>query len=122
MYAIANVPTAIRDSLDFLKTDAIILTLFEYLNILNALKTLNALAILKILKSLNPLFKTDIDGKIDTISIIAKIPNGYRIKETKDFLSKGKSTPFENARVLAKCVLTVKNGKIIFNEEEQKNA
>ena len=61
MYAIANVPTAIRDSLDFLKTDAIILTLFEYLNILNALKTLNALAILKILKSLKPLFKTDID-------------------------------------------------------------
>lgn len=45
----------------------------------------------------------------------------YKI-ETKDFLSKGKSTPFENARVLAKCVLTVKNGKIIFNEEEQKNA
>lgn len=45
----------------------------------------------------------------------------YKI-ETKDFLSKGKSTPFENARVIAKCVLTVKNGKIIFNEEEQKNA
>ena len=76
MYAIAKVPTAINDSLDFLNTDTIILTLFEYLNILNALKTLNALAILNILKSLNPLFKMEIDGKIDIISIIAKKPNG----------------------------------------------
>ena len=86
MYAIARVPTAINDSFDFLNTATIIFTLFEYLNILNALKTLKALAILNTLKSLKPLFKTEIDGKIETISIIAKTPNGYRAKETKDFL------------------------------------
>lgn len=38
----------------------------------------------------------------------------YRIS-SKDFLSKGKSTPFENVKVSGKCLLTVKNGKTVYN-------
>ena len=38
----------------------------------------------------------------------------YRIS-SKDFLSKGKSTPFENTRVSGRCLLTVINGKTVYN-------
>ena len=31
-----------------------------------------------------------------------------------EFLSKGKSTPFEGERVFGKCLLTVYNGKIVY--------
>ena len=36
------------------------------------------------------------------------------IVNTDDFLSKGKSTPFENKKLFAKCYLTVSNGKIAY--------
>ena len=31
-----------------------------------------------------------------------------------DFLSKGKATPFEGTKVFGKCVLTVKDGRIVY--------
>ena len=34
--------------------------------------------------------------------------------DPSEFLSKGKSTPFENERVFGKCLLTVYNGKIVY--------
>ncbi len=39
--------------------------------------------------------------------------NKYKINP-KDFVSKGKSTPFEGFEVYGKCVLTVKDGKIVW--------
>lgn len=44
---------------------------------------------------------------------VFEIATPYAIK-SDDFLSKGKSTPFENSEVYGKCVMTVKNGKIIY--------
>ncbi len=46
--------------------------------------------------------------------------------DPSEFLSKGKSTPFENERVFGKCLLTVYNGKIVYSdikgfEEEKEN-
>ena len=40
----------------------------------------------------------------------------YKI-DAKDFLSKGKSTPFEDMKVYGKCKLTYKNGKIVYLEK-----
>ena len=34
--------------------------------------------------------------------------------DTSEFLSKGKSTPFEGVRVFGKCLLTVYEGKIVY--------
>ncbi len=34
----------------------------------------------------------------------------------ENFVSKGKSTPFENAKLFGDCVLTVKNGKIVYQK------
>ena len=42
----------------------------------------------------------------------------YKI-DTNKFLSKGRSTPFENTEVLTRCVLTVKDGKIVYQHEEK---
>ena len=86
MYATARVPTVINDSFDFCKTDTIIFALFEYQNILNVLKTLKAFAALNTLKIFNPLFKAEIEGKIEMRSIMAKIPKGYLTKDTKECL------------------------------------
>lgn len=36
--------------------------------------------------------------------------------DPSDFLSKGKSTPFEGEKVFGKCLLTVKDGKAVWNE------
>ena len=46
--------------------------------------------------------------------------------DTSEFLSKGKSTPFEGAKVFGKCLLTVYEGKIVYCdikkfEEEKEN-
>ena len=48
--------------------------------------------------------------------------NDYAVFETgkshvidvKEFLSKGKSTPFEGQKVNAKCIRTVKDGKTVY--------
>ncbi len=36
--------------------------------------------------------------------------------DPNDFLSGGRSTPFQGERVFGKCVLTVKNGKVVFTD------
>ncbi len=43
----------------------------------------------------------------------------YQI-DTKDFLSMGKSTPFDGADVFGKCLMTISNGKIAWQEAEKK--
>ena len=40
----------------------------------------------------------------------------YKI-DPDDFLSKGKATPFEDEEVYGKCLLTVYNGKVVYNAE-----
>ena len=42
--------------------------------------------------------------------------NKYEINP-KDFVSKGKSTPFEGFEVYGKCLLTVKDGKIVWSDK-----
>ena len=86
MYATARVPTAINDSFERFRTFTIISTLLEYLNALKTRNTLNAFIILKILRTLNPLFITVNDGRIEIKSIIAIKENGYLINELADFL------------------------------------
>jgi len=46
---------------------------------------------------------------------IFDIKNPYRI-DSKNFLSKGKATPFEGWEVCGKCILTIYNGKIVWKE------
>ena len=36
-------------------------------------------------------------------------------KEFKDFISKGKATPFEGAELYGKCYATVYNGKVVYS-------
>ncbi len=43
------------------------------------------------------------------------IEKEYVIEE-KNFLSKGKSTPFLNKKVYGECVLTIKNGKVVYEK------
>ena len=38
---------------------------------------------------------------------------------SQEFLSKGKSTPFENATVYGRCKMTVSNGKIVWREQSE---
>ena len=44
---------------------------------------------------------------------VFEIRESYRISP-RDFLSKGKSTPFENREVFGRCVLTVKDDAVIY--------
>ena len=44
--------------------------------------------------------------------------NEYEIK-TEEFLSKGKSSPFEGKKVYGKCLLTVYEGKAVYVREEK---
>ncbi len=46
---------------------------------------------------------------------VFEIKTPYKIDENK-FISKGKSTPFSNVEVYGKCVLTVMNGKPVYEE------
>lgn len=46
---------------------------------------------------------------------VFEIKTPYQIDE-KDFLSKGKSTPFSGMKVFGKCVLTVKDGIAVYEE------
>ena len=43
-----------------------------------------------------------------------KFDEKYKVN-SKEFLSKGKATPFDNQELYAKCYLTVCNGKIVYN-------
>ena len=36
--------------------------------------------------------------------------------ESKEFLSMGKSTPFDGKRVFGKCVMTIYGGKVVWSE------
>ena len=45
---------------------------------------------------------------------IFKLDEKYKVN-SKEFLSKGKATPFDNQELYAKCYLTVCNGKIVYN-------
>lgn len=47
---------------------------------------------------------------------------GEYIIDVNEFISKGKSTPFANERVSARCLLTVKDGKIVYQNKEKNNA
>ena len=42
------------------------------------------------------------------------LENKFKV-DPKDFLSMGKATPFEGEELYGKCLLTVKNGKIVYN-------
>jgi hypothetical protein len=60
--------------------------LFEYLKNLNARRTFKVLNNLKSLSNLKPLFKIDIDGSIESKSIIAIGVIGYTKNDATDFL------------------------------------
>ncbi len=46
---------------------------------------------------------------------VFEIANEYEIRSS-EFISKGKSTPFEGEKVFGKCVLTVKDGKVVYRK------
>ena len=46
---------------------------------------------------------------------VFEIENEYKI-DVNEFLSKGKATPFDGAKVYGKCMLTVKGGKIVYQD------
>ncbi|MBO4962687.1 MAG: dihydroorotase [Clostridia bacterium] len=51
---------------------------------------------------------------------VLNLTDEYKIS-SKDFLSKGKSTPFENYLVFGKCMLTATNDKIVYLDNSIKN-
>ena len=51
---------------------------------------------------------------------IFEVKTPYRI-DAKDFLSKGKSTPFDGEEVYGRCVLTVCGGKIVWQDNSTEN-
>ena len=61
--------------------------LFEYLRNLKARNTFKVLNNLNSLRSLNPLFKTVIDGNIESKSIMAMGVMGYTKKDAADLFS-----------------------------------
>lgn len=65
------------------------------------------------LMSLNPAKRFNIKQAEDFS--VWDLNQEYTINPEK-FLSKGKSTPFDKAKVFGKCLLTVKNGKAVWNE------
>ena len=50
---------------------------------------------------------------------VFEVGSEYRINP-EDFLSKGRSTPFKDKTVLAKCLLTVYNGKAVYLDDSLK--
>ncbi len=68
------------------------------------------------LMSVNPRERFSI--KTDAGFTVFECDNEYEIK-TDDFLSKGKSSPFEGKKVLGKCLLTVYEGKAVYVKEEE---
>lgn len=66
------------------------------------------------LMSVNPRVRFSIDT--DPGITVFSCENEYEIN-TADFLSKGKSTPFEGKKVYGECLLTVYNGKAVYIKE-----
>ncbi|MCQ2409660.1 MAG: dihydroorotase [Clostridia bacterium] len=80
------------------------------------------------------LVKNDIISLEKLISLLTDKPrerfnikdNGYTVFELKEeykidpgeFLSKGKSTPFEGSEVYGKCILTVMDGKVVYKDTD----
>ena len=86
IYALAIVATADRIFFCFLKTFAIMPKLFEYRKNLNARRTFKVLNNLKSLSNLKPLFRTDIEGSIESKSITAIGVIGYTKNDATDLL------------------------------------
>ena len=68
------------------------------------------------LLAINPRKRFNLEMRKNDFTVF-ELNNEYEIKE-KDFLSKGKSTPFINERVYGKCLLTVCDGKIVYKDEK----
>ncbi len=58
--------------------------------------------------------------KRDNDFVVFDVEKPYKIS-SEEFLSKGKSTPFENVQVFGKCLLTVKDGNIVYQNNQYKN-
>lgn len=76
----------------------------------------NILSIQKLIDVLcvNPRKRFNIKTRENDFTIF-EVTTPYKIDSSK-FLSKGKNTPFNGIEVYGKCVLTVQNGKIIYEE------
>lgn len=66
------------------------------------------------LMSINPAKRFGID--LGTSFSVWNIEDEFTV-DPKDFISKGKATPFEGMRLCGKCVLNVVNGKVVYNED-----
>lgn len=67
------------------------------------------------LMSVNPRMRFDIRYDENTNFCVFGLDSEYVIDSSR-FLSKGKSTPFENNRVKGKCMLTVCDGKAVYRD------
>ncbi len=68
------------------------------------------------LMSINPRKRFSIDS--DAGYTVFDCEKEYKV-DTDDFLSKGKSTPFEGKSVFGECLLTVFNGKAVYVKEQK---
>lgn len=87
IYPTAKPPTIKRDFLDLLITLLNTPIDLEYLINLSTLKNFKSLINLVIFSAINAELKIEIDGKIESKSMIAMGENGYRKKDIIDFLS-----------------------------------
>lgn len=67
----------------------------------------------------NPRKRFDIRAREDDYTVF-ELATPYKIDSSK-FLSKGKSTPFENEKVYGDCLLTVCGGKIVWQKNMTEN-
>ena len=67
------------------------------------------------LMSKNPRARFNIDT--DPGFTVFDLSDSYEIN-SEDFLSKGKSTPFEGERVFGRCLITVYNGKAVYTDKK----
>ena len=87
IYAAASAHTAIRDSFEAFITFFMILKLFEYRIIRNTFSTFIARIKRRIRNALKLLLRADMDGNIESKSIIAIAENGYLVKIAALFIS-----------------------------------
>lgn len=75
------------------------------------------------LMSINPCKRFGVENGIKEKEIanltIFDLNKEYEVN-SNDFLSKGKSTPFEGMKVFAKCLLTIANGNIAFEDASER--
>ncbi len=57
------------------------------------------------------------DGQLANLTVF-DLDCSYKI-DTKDFLSKGKATPFDGATVFGKCLMTIAKGEIAWQERKE---